>query len=129
EWDLDGAEDDYQRARERSRQVGDPRQESQATGNLAAVYHRRGELQRALYLYDEAIKTSEGDPGTQGQYYQNLGSLYIELGDLEKARSSYTEALALLPTGTQLIEQYRINALINLGSVLLSLQGPGPALA
>jgi CHAT domain-containing protein/Tfp pilus assembly protein PilF len=129
EWDLAAAESDYQRARELSRQVGDLPQESQATGNLAAVYHRRGELQQALYLYDEAIKTSEGNPGSQGQYYQNLGSLYIELGDLDKARTSYAAALDLLPTGTPLQESYRINALVNLGSVLLSLEGPGPALA
>jgi len=129
QWNLDAAEGYYQRARQLSRQIGDLQQESLATDNLATVYHRRGELQRALYLYDEAIKTSEGDPGSQGQYYQNLGSLYIELGDLKKARTSYAAALGLLPPGTPLVERYRINALVNLGSVLLSLEGPGPALA
>jgi CHAT domain-containing protein/Tfp pilus assembly protein PilF len=122
QWNLPAAEEAYQRALAKSVQLGDHPQEIALTSSLATVYHRRGELQKALDLYVDALGRGEA-ADWQGRNYANLGSLYVELGNFEEARLSYARALSLLPPdGT-----YRINALINSGSLLLA-ENPGAAL-
>ncbi len=130
QWNLDAAEGYYQRARQLSRQIGDLQQESLATGNLATVYHRRGELQRAL----SPLRRSDQDE--RGEIRRRRASSTItwarstsSWGTSTRRAPAMPRLFDLLPTGTPPTESYRINALVNLGSVLLSLEGPGPARA
>ncbi|MEM7104735.1 MAG: CHAT domain-containing protein [Bacteroidota bacterium] len=66
--------------------------------NMAVVYSRRGDLNTAANLLDEALKMATDMPSLQAMCYDNLGDLYLDRGEQAKAIKAYAEAISsLLP--------------------------------
>jgi tetratricopeptide (TPR) repeat protein len=62
--------------------------------NVANIYWRRGELERAIAAYEQAIAT---DP-TFVSSYHNLGVIYEEMGQVERAIELWRKVLEIDPT-------------------------------
>lgn len=61
--------------------------------NLAVLYQRLGDEQRALSVYRELQQSPSGlEAGDLGHLYANLGVLYRHLGDPQKALGAYQKA-------------------------------------
>ncbi len=89
-----------------------------ALANLAVVYQKLGQYQRALDLYVQLRQGSQRLPASQeAQILSNQGTLYRRLGDPVKALENYRQAL-------QLYEQERL-----LDGEMAALQNTGIALA
>ena len=64
--------------------------------NLATLYQKLGNYQRALDTYKELEKSPEGlSAGDRAHLYSNLGTIDRRLGDPQKAIDSYRRASAL----------------------------------
>lgn len=57
------------------------------------IYHRAGELEKSLMLYEESLKR---DPNYAKAYY-NIGVTYEQLGQTENAKANYRKAVELDP--------------------------------
>ena len=64
-----------------------------AYDNRGNAYARKGDLDRALADYDEAIRL---DPKLALAYY-NRGNAYAKMGDPDRALADYNEAIRLDP--------------------------------
>ncbi len=73
-----------------------PRLGQLTQANLAVLYQRLGQYERALTIYRQMEKASTLPPAQHAQMLSNIGVLYRRLGDPYKAMSQYTEAAALL---------------------------------
>lgn len=61
--------------------------------NLAALYQRLRNFQRAISIYNDVLDHAMGlSPRDVGQIYSNLGALYRHLGDAPMALKSYQDA-------------------------------------
>ncbi len=76
--------------------------------NLATAYRERGDLPRAISLYETAVALDESYP----QAHSNLGSALAADGDLERAIEHYRQAIAADPDTGDLRFNYG-NALLN----------------
>ncbi|HEY8019939.1 MAG TPA: CHAT domain-containing protein [Thermoanaerobaculia bacterium] len=113
--DYDRAERLFLDARALGRRLRNHEVETQVVGNLAALYHRRGEPQKALTFYNDPLLTGlSAGPVTRAASLISLGTLYVELGELDQALASYRRVLS---TGAS--EEYQLNARIDIGRVLL----------
>lgn len=64
--------------------------------NIAVLYQKLGQYQRALAIYQELSSTRSAlAPGERAQLLANMGVLYRRLGDPYKALDRYREAQAL----------------------------------
>jgi CHAT domain-containing protein len=73
--------------------TGDPYLRRVTLLNLAALYQRLGDDQRALGIYRELQQSPSGmAPRDAGVLYANLGVLYRHLGDPQKALETYRHA-------------------------------------
>jgi len=66
-------------------------------GNLGLAHARRGDLARALEVYQQVLGAyrQAGDLANQAVTLTNLGNVYSDLGDLARATGSYQRALEL----------------------------------
>jgi len=62
--------------------------------NLATLYQRVGNYQRAIELYQTVRQSKVTTPDDMGHVFTNLGVLYRHMGDPEKALANYREAQA-----------------------------------
>jgi LuxR family maltose regulon positive regulatory protein len=94
---LDVAEDTLQAAEHLARACGMPLIASYARSNLGDVLRDRGQLQRALDVYREALIQKEALGSTYALAYtwNSLAELYRRMGDLDQARAFNARALAL----------------------------------
>ncbi|MFH1635876.1 MAG: tetratricopeptide repeat protein, partial [Chloroflexota bacterium] len=65
--------------------------------NLAQIYFARGDLDRALALYEESLAILEriGDIHGKATTLNNLAQIYFARGDLDRALALYEESLAI----------------------------------
>lgn len=68
-----------------------------AMGNLASVYQRMGDSQRAIGIYERAEKVfrEEGDKRNVAAVLHNLGAIFQEKGDYMQALEKYEESLKI----------------------------------
>lgn|GEM_PF-4439156 len=96
---VTGRLDDAARLLERLRGLshGNRRNEASAIGNMGIIYHAKGEPDRALQYYEEALAIQRGTGYQQGVTSQlcNIGLIYSDKGEPDKALNYYEEALAI----------------------------------
>jgi len=61
--------------------------------NLGLEYSERGDLERALFHYEQAVRIIPWNP----LYHLNLGEAYARNGEIEKAIDEFTEVVSLEP--------------------------------
>jgi CHAT domain-containing protein/Tfp pilus assembly protein PilF len=108
-----------------SRSFGDREGEAATEHNLAASYHRKGQLQKAVDIYQRLISSASTNEAAIQHY--NLGSLYLELGHPEKALENYELSLQAYRRAGQRGKE--VDALIGIGSVRQRMGEPQAALA
>ncbi len=122
--DLDGAEAIYQGLLERDRaRFGEHLFVTLDLNNLASVYARRGDFERALEIHGEARAMQERilPPGHQeiATTLSNMGGLYRRLGRLDEAEEAMRESLEmrqrLFPEGhrARLVSRYMLAILMS----------------
>ena len=86
---------DFGEAVRLSRQVGNPLALARHLTNYGIVHRRRGELNEALAVYDEAerIFQDSGNIGDAGSVAANRGIIFYEMDDPAAARASFLRAL------------------------------------
>lgn len=84
--------------------------------NLATLYQRVGNDQRAIELYQTVRQSKVTTPDDMGHIFANLGVLYRHMGDPEKALANYREAKAFY--GEQKDADGELGVLKNTGIVL-----------
>ncbi|HEY2030308.1 MAG TPA: tetratricopeptide repeat protein, partial [Myxococcales bacterium] len=96
--------------------------------NLAALYQRLGQEQRALSLYQSlSSDEKEMEDSERARLLTNQGALYRRLDDPEKALQAYRQVMELLSKDENLAA--RVVVLKNIGIVLaLDLKQPAKAL-
>jgi tetratricopeptide (TPR) repeat protein len=57
-----------------------------------------GQVDRALYFYEQALSADTEHPGA----LNNLADLLLSIGEVERARKLIDQALSLVPEGSQL---------------------------
>ncbi len=64
---------------------------------MAQVYLTRGDLERALRLYQESLQLKEqlGDQQGKAASLHTMAQVYLTRGDLERALGLYEESLQL----------------------------------
>jgi tetratricopeptide (TPR) repeat protein len=62
--------------------------------NLGNIYWRRGERERAISAYEQAIATDPAFPSS----YHNLGAIYEEMGEMERAIELWHKVLEIDPS-------------------------------
>ena len=81
-----------------AREAGDSRGTAEALFRIAEVEHRRGQLDRAKALYEEAraLFVSSGNARGEMLCYRNLGMLARQEGDYERAARCCKTPLRML---------------------------------
>jgi CHAT domain-containing protein/Tfp pilus assembly protein PilF len=126
--DLDGAIDEYRRALELRRRLGDRFEEAAISINLGHELHLRGRYDQAAALFDRALALWQpGDgPGQRARILLNRGHLHRDLGESDQARERFSEALALFRQAKD--RTHEAAALNALGLVALDSRRPEAAL-
>ncbi|MBP7809039.1 MAG: tetratricopeptide repeat protein [Bacteroidia bacterium] len=90
---------------------------SATTNNLANIYKKQGNTEKAIEYHLKSLATKEknNDKLGVGISYNNLGSIYRDQGDLVSAVNCFSKALKLFES--QKDNRQVANALINLGRV------------
>ena len=80
-----------------TRQIGDPRAEGNALGNMGNAYVALGQVEKAITSYEQClvIVRQIGDRRAEGHFLGNLGSAYLQLKHVEKARACWQQALRI----------------------------------
>jgi non-specific serine/threonine protein kinase len=96
--DFDGAVGYLEESAVAAREAEDAREELAALGNLAVVFSRRGEQERAADMYEQVVSTAIRihDDGNHAFALSNLGITREQLGQLDQAETALAEALRLL---------------------------------
>lgn len=95
---LDNAIDAYGRVGNLASTTDDPEKWSAISlGNLGNVYRSRGDLDRAIELYEQSLAISEALGRLDGiaNSYANLGIIYKTKGDLGRAIELHEKSLAI----------------------------------
>ena len=94
----DEAERDLDRALSLSVAIGDRRLEAELLADLGVLVHRRGDLPRALGLYERALAVDRAAGGsrTEGRVLGNLGAVHHDAHRYEQAIEHYERALSIL---------------------------------
>jgi len=94
--ELDRAQKFLQQGLELARDIDDQLGASKVLGNLAGVYHARGDFMTAIKFVRRALDLSreQGDLVGVTRQLSNLGTLYAALGDRVSAASNYDAAYA-----------------------------------
>lgn len=90
--DLDRAELYAQRAIKGFRELGEKGGEAGALNDLAMVLDKRGDQERALALYQEALSI-EPEEARKPFKLNNIATIYVKRGDYEKASTMFRQAI------------------------------------
>ena len=95
--DLAGATDEYRRALELYRRLGDRAGEVLIADDLGVALHMHGRYDEAAALFDHslALWRPEDGPGRKALTSLNRGYLHRDLGEVDSAGERFREALAL----------------------------------
>ena len=113
--DFDRAEDLYRQARTRFEKAGDRGNAATALSNVADVAFTRGQLARAVTLFEQVIEIrSAPDPSASAYAVYRLADVFLAQGRIGEARSRAARAIELLrPSGGSY--QYLTGAMTVLG--------------
>ncbi|HXM59030.1 MAG TPA: LuxR C-terminal-related transcriptional regulator [Candidatus Dormibacteraeota bacterium] len=92
--DLDGAGPLYARSLALARELGDPRLTCTVLDAYGRCELRRGDLERAGSLLDDALRVAPG-PAARASALQSVGRLHLARGDVEAARAAVASGLSL----------------------------------
>ena len=96
--DVANALDDYQRAHNIFRDIGETRSRAVALLSIALLYQEAKDYPNALKYYDQARDVYQGDPKLLLTIYNNRGNALKEIGRYAEAETQFREALALART-------------------------------
>ena len=96
--DVADALDDYQRAHNIFRDIGETRSRAIAVLMIALLYQEAEDYSNALKYYDQARDIYRGDPNLLLTIYNNRGNALKEIGRYAEAETQFREALALART-------------------------------
>ncbi len=96
--DVADALDDYQRAHNIFRDIGDTRSRAVALLSIAYLYQEAKDYTNALKYYDQARDVFRGDPKLLLTIYNNRGNALKEVKRYGEAEAQFREALALART-------------------------------
>ena len=113
--DFDRAEDLYRQARTRFEKAGDRGNAATTLSNVADVAFTRGQLARAVTLFEQVIEIrSAPDPSASAYAVYRLADVFLAQGRIGEARSRAARAIELLrPSGGSY--QYLTGAMTVLG--------------
>lgn len=90
--------DDYQRAHNIFRDIGETRSRAVALLSIALLYQEAKDYPNALKYYDQARDVYSGDPNLLLTIYNNRGNALKEIGRYPEAEAQFREALILART-------------------------------
>jgi signal transduction histidine kinase len=90
--------DDYQRAHNIFRDIGETRSRAVALLSIALLYQEAKDYPNALKYYDQARDVYNGDPNLLLTIYNNRGNALKEIGRYPEAEAQFREALTLART-------------------------------
>ncbi|MDB5712551.1 MAG: histidine kinase [Sphingomonas bacterium] len=93
--DVANALDDYQRAHNIFRDIGETRSRAVALLYIALLYQEAKDWTNALKYYDQVRDVYHGEPQLLLQIYNNRGNALKEIGRYAEAEAQFREALAL----------------------------------
>jgi len=93
--DVANALDDYQRAHNIFRDIGETRSRAVALLSIALLYQEAKDYPNALKYYDQARDVYRGDPQLLLTIYNNRGNALKEIGRYAEAEAQFREALTL----------------------------------
>lgn len=129
--ELDEASERFGRALARADNADLDILTAKTSANLAAVYRRQGNYQKALASYRRAEQLFTANFGPthpfMATFYNNLGALYQTMGDLQAAEDNYRLVLSLAGSSISTTSSTVGHANNNLGEVLLARDQPGDA--
>lgn len=96
--DVAKALDDYQRAHNIFRDIGETRSRAVALLSIAYLYQEAKDYPNALKYYDQARDVYRGDPNLLLTIYNNRGNALKEIGRYAEAEAQFREALTLART-------------------------------
>ncbi|MEG3147634.1 ATP-binding protein [Sphingomonas sp. RT2P30] len=96
--DVAAALDDYQRAHNIFRDIGETRSRAVALLYIALLYQEAKDWTNALKYYDQVRDVYHGEPQLLQQIYNNRGNALKEIGRYAEAEAQFREALALART-------------------------------
>ncbi len=96
--DVAAALEDFQRAHNIFRDIGEVRNRALALLSIAWLYQEADDYSNALKYFDQARDVYHGDPQLLQQIYNNRGSALKELGRYAEAEAQFREALSLART-------------------------------
>jgi CHAT domain-containing protein/Tfp pilus assembly protein PilF len=103
-------------------------EEARTLSNMGLLYRQTGDYQRAIGLYDRALRQlSERDALPRARVFNNLGFCYQSVGEYDRARRYFERALEIeisIPAGAR----DALRARLNLGRNFISEQRPDRAL-
>lgn len=100
--------EDFQRAYEVYRDIGDSRSESIALQSMASIYTDARQYERAEHYYTQAAMRHRGDASLDLALTNNLGNVYRELGQYDAALDHFERAQTLAAAMGSGILQARI---------------------
>ncbi len=126
--DPGGAIDEYRRALELRRRLGDHAGEVVTSDNLGLALHMRGHYDEAATYFDSALALwrQGDDPRERAKTLINRGQLHLQLGEVDRARERFSEALAISRQAQDRNDE--AIALKALGFLALDTGQPGAAL-
>ncbi len=84
----------YSRSLDLAKKYGDRKGEATMLNNIGIIFHKKGELDKALEYYQESLrlKTNEKD---KTPTYNNIAVIYYKKGNYEKAIEYYEKAIEI----------------------------------
>ena len=96
--EVANALEDYQRAHNIFRDIGETRSRAVALLSIAYLYQEAKDYPNALKYYDQARDVYHGEPQLLQQIYNNRGNALKEIGRYAEAEVQFREALTLAQT-------------------------------
>ncbi len=86
---------DYQRAYDIFRKLGDLRSQSKALQSIGSLYNSANDYAKALKYFDQALALYKSDPKLALSVYNNRGNALKDLGRFHAAEAQFRQALTL----------------------------------
>jgi len=124
--EIDNAFESYEKELNIGFLLGDIQSKYRVRQNMAALYNKKGNYEKAIELYTLNIKENNTENLTKANSYLNLGNSFSLKADYELSVSNYFEALKIYEKLNHLKGQ--IQALNNLGIVHLKIKNYAKAI-